>query len=105
MNFRPPAILVCKIAGLARLSFVEKENNEFKILAEFLERFAPEVVGHCADEPPPEMRERLDRFIAGQCNEAEIEAVCVVLRTRPEWTNWVSGRVKSQRSADADGSR
>lgn len=80
---------------------METSGNEFKTLIEFLDRFGPEVVGHSVQEPPPEeLRQRLERFVAGQCDHSEIDAMCLLLRTEPQWVDWVAERVREQRRKD-----
>ncbi len=72
--------------------------NEFKTLMDFLEQVEPEVVGHAVQEPPPlELRERLERFVAGNCVKTEIDAICILLRAEPQWVDWVADRVREQR--------
>ncbi|MGA3169419.1 MAG: hypothetical protein ABSE62_00240 [Chthoniobacteraceae bacterium] len=63
----------------------------------FLERFQ---IGPAMEKEPvlqPDLRERLERFADGLCDEAEREELCEILRADPSLVRWVAERVKERR--------
>ena len=74
-------------------------NNDFITLVEFLGRFGPEVSGHAAPTPRTEEAAKLLRFAAGECDEAERNEICKLLRLHPAWLRWLADRVKLARTA------
>ena len=73
-------------------------NNDFQTLVEFLGRCGPEVVGHSVSTPHTEEASRLLKFAEGQCNAAEREEICALLRLHPAWLRWLADRVKLART-------
>ena len=47
--------------------------------------------------PLPDLRERLERFADGLCDDAEREEICEILRNDPALVRWVAERVKQRR--------
>ena len=74
-------------------------SREFDEVLVFLERFQ---IGPTMEREPilqPDLRERLERFADGLCDEAERDELCEVLRADPSLVRWVAERVKERRSS------
>ena len=76
-------------------------SSDFKTLIDFLDRFGPEVSGKALMAPQDEAAVKLQRFAAGECNEAERTEVCEMLRMHPAWLRWLADRVKMARKGAA----
>jgi hypothetical protein len=59
-------------------------NDDFQILFELLEGRAQEVTGRAATTVPPELREKIARFVAGTCSEEERDQMKGLLREKPD---------------------
>jgi anti-sigma factor RsiW len=72
-------------------------SREFDDVLAFLERFQ---LGPAMDKEPvlqPDLKERLERFADGLCDEREREEICEMLRADPALVRWVANRVKERR--------
>jgi len=76
-------------------------NDDFHILFELLEGGAQEVSGRAAASVPPELREKMERFAAGACNEEEREQVKKLLREQPDLIPVLVTEIRSLRTSEA----
>jgi hypothetical protein len=76
-------------------------NDDFHILFELLEGRAQEVSGRAAASVPPELREKMERFAAGSCNEEEREQMKKLLREQPDLIPLLVTEIRSLRPTDA----
>jgi hypothetical protein len=74
-------------------------SREFDDVLAFLERFQVGPAMEKEPIPPSDMRERLERFADGLCDEREREELCEALRADPALVRWVADRVKERRKA------
>jgi hypothetical protein len=58
-------------------------NDDFKILLEFFDGDAEEVVGRAAATIPAELREKIAKFASGKCTEEERIEVKKLLQEQP----------------------
>ena len=63
----------------------------------FLERFRVGPAMESEPVPEPEVRERLERFADGLCDDQEREEICEMLRADPALVRWVADRIKQRR--------
>ncbi len=77
-------------------------NSDFAIIAEFLDRNGPEVLGRALAEPPPALAEQLDRFSRGAVSQEERVAICETLRNQPEYLRVLANQVKNLRQRESD---
>ena len=77
-------------------------NSDFAIIAEFLDRNGPEVLGRALATPPPALAEQLDRFSRGAVTPEERIAICEILRTQPEYLRVLAQQVKNLREPSDD---
>jgi 2-oxo-4-hydroxy-4-carboxy--5-ureidoimidazoline (OHCU) decarboxylase len=73
-------------------------NEDFELLLKLVQRHPPEVAGRAAVSPPT--RQKLARFAAGQCAEAEREEVKHLLETHPELAAVLAEEVQSLRKPE-----
>lgn len=59
-------------------------NDELRVLFELLEPAPPEVGGRMAVTIPPEVRQVIARFAAGNCTDEERDQIKKMLREKPE---------------------
>ena len=76
------------------LGVVSREIDD--VLA-FLERFQMGPAMEKEPVPLPDLRDRLERFADGLCDDAEREEICEILRNDPALVRWVAERVKRRR--------
>ena len=76
-------------------------NDDFHILFELLEGGAQEVSGRAAASVSPELREKMERFAAGSCNEEEREQMKKLLREQPDLIPLLVTEIRSLRPTDA----
>lgn len=72
-------------------------THDFTTLWNFLASGEVEVSGRGIQPPVGEMREKLERFMAGDCSDAEKEQICEQLRDNPECLKWMAERHKAQK--------
>lgn len=72
-------------------------NRAFAIIAEFLDRSGPEVLGRALAPPPAELADQLHRFARGTLTPEERYAVCETLFTTPEYLRLLAHQVKDRR--------
>lgn len=77
-------------------------NSDFAIIAEFLDRNGPEVLGRALAAPPPALAEQLDRFSRGEVSADERVAICELLRNQPEYLRVLANQVKNLRAQPGD---
>jgi hypothetical protein len=77
-------------------------NSDFAIIAEFLDRNGPEVLGRALATPPPALAERLVRFARGEVSQQERVALCEALQSQPEYLRALAMQVKSLREHSSD---
>lgn len=59
-------------------------NDDFKILLEFFDGDAQEVVGRAAAAIPAELREKIAKFASGKCTEKERVEMKKLLQEQPD---------------------
>ena len=72
-------------------------SREIDDVLAFLERFQ---TGPAMDKEPilePNLKERLERFADGYCDDGEREEIVEILRADPSLVRWVAERVKQRR--------
>jgi anti-sigma factor RsiW len=72
-------------------------SGEIDDVLAFLERFQ---VGPALEKEPileSDVRDRLERFADGVCDDQEREEICELLRADPALVRWVAERVKQRR--------
>lgn len=74
-------------------------SREFDDVLAFLERFQLGPAMEQQPVPGPDLRERLERFADGLCDDAERDEICELLRADPTLVRWVADRVKERRKA------
>lgn len=72
-------------------------NSDFAIIAEFLDRNGPEVLGRALAAPTPALAEQLARFSRGEVSPEERVALCELLRNQPEYLRVLADQVRSIR--------
>ncbi len=72
-------------------------SREFDDVLAFLERFQVGPAMENNPVPEPAVRQRLERFADGLCDEQEREQICEALRADPALVRWVAERVKERR--------
>jgi len=72
-------------------------KDDFAIIAEFLERNGPEVLGRALPTPPPGLVELLERFSTGNVTPEERVAVCATLFESPVFLRLLGHQVKDLR--------
>jgi hypothetical protein len=60
-------------------------NEQLQILAGFLEKYSEDVVGHSAEEPPPQIAEQIRAFANGKLDEAARVKLSEELKENPHW--------------------
>lgn len=71
-------------------------EHDLAILTQFLRRMAPEIEGHDAGDPPPEMASRLEAFALGKADPAERAALAQTLKDHPEWLRHLARAIRSR---------
>jgi anti-sigma factor RsiW len=77
-------------------------NGDFAIIAEFLDRNGPEVLGRALATPPPALAEKLTRLARGEASQEERAALCEVLQRQPEYLRSLAAQVRNLRDRPAD---
>jgi hypothetical protein len=72
-------------------------SDTFQILSGFLDRFGAEVEGRILQEPPDEVKSRLEQFARGSLPVEEQTGVFEMLNRNPQWVAWLASEVKSLR--------
>ena len=72
-------------------------SEPFKILADFLDQFEPQVSGRSTEPAPAEMRQKLELFAKGDLAPEERGEICAMLAQRPEWVEILVREVKKLR--------
>lgn len=72
-------------------------NDNFTILASFLERFGHEVEGREIAEPADEAKAKLEQLARGGLPEAEQAQLWLLLKQHPQWLAWLAQEVKARR--------
>jgi hypothetical protein len=75
-------------------------SDDLSLLLEFFERCGPEVRGHGLTILESEYAAKIERFIAGLCNQTECRELAQFLQLHPTWIRWVADRVKMARDSD-----
>jgi hypothetical protein len=75
-------------------------GNDFLILSEFLARTGAEVGGR-GDTVGTDLKQELEKFVAGRCTEQEKAALCEQLRDAPASLAWLAAKVKERRENGA----
>jgi len=70
----------------------------FQILAGFLERYGHEVEGRELEEPPEEMKTKLQQLARGQLPEREQADLFTLLSRNPPWVARLAQEVKALRT-------
>ena len=73
-------------------------EHDLAILTQFLRRMAPEIEGHDAGDPPPELSARLDALAEGKADPAERAALAKALKDHPEWLRHLARAIRSRAS-------
>lgn len=71
-------------------------EHDLSILTRFLSRLAPEIEGHDAGDPPPELAARLDAFAAGRSSAAERVALAQQLKDEPQWLRYLARAIRAR---------
>ena len=77
-------------------------NESFAAIFEFLEQFAPQVVGHGLEPPDPALRAKMAAFARGELLPAEHEGLLRELQADPALVGYLSETVKSLRAKTTD---
>jgi hypothetical protein len=72
------------------------DDQDLLILTRFLNRFDPDVEGRAAEPPPADVAARLDRFAAGEADNAERGSVAGLLKQHPEWVRYLAGAIRKR---------
>ena len=75
-------------------------NEPFKVLADFLKQFEPQVAGRASEPPPTDVRQKLELFARGELSQDERGRLCAALIDRPEWVEMLVREVKSLRGQE-----
>lgn len=69
-------------------------SRDFAIIAEFLDRNGPEVLGRAVAAPPDALIDRLTRFARGEVSQEERTALCEILQNHPEYLRTLASQVR-----------
>jgi hypothetical protein len=72
-------------------------SREFDDVLAFLERFQGSEAEDREIVLGDDLKERLERFADGQCDEEERNQISEILRAEPGLVKWVADRVKAKR--------
>ena len=73
-------------------------NNEFDILADFLDHTEGEVEGRGADAPTENLRQQFRQLAGGQLPAAERDRLLAELAHHPDWVTDIAEQVRSLRA-------
>lgn len=74
-------------------------SEPFKILADFLQQFEPDVCGHQGELPSEEIRLRIRSFARGTLGANEQRELLRLFEENPDWVQILTLEVKSLREA------
>ena len=75
-------------------------NDDVSVLFEFLDRCGPEVQGHGLGVLESQQAAKIERFIAGRCDDTERRELAQFLQLHPAWIRWIADRIKMARDTD-----
>jgi hypothetical protein len=75
-------------------------NDDLSLVLEFFDRCGPEVEGRGLTVLEPEHAAKMERFIAGLCNQTECRELAQFLQLHPTWIRWIADRLKMTREGD-----
>jgi hypothetical protein len=71
-------------------------ESPFERLYKFLQVTQDEVRGHELQAPTPEITAQLDRLLNGQCDDAERERICQLIRANPASIRYLAERASER---------
>lgn len=71
-------------------------EQDLAILTGFLRRLLPDVEGHDAGDPPPEVMARLDTFASGNADARERTALAELLKQHPEYLRYLGRAIRGR---------